>query len=207
MTIKLNQELLPDFSSEKSKGKVKKTSAAQCSDILTQSALEIKQIQHYLSVIVPSGRRSYEDVSRGVVVNTDIIQGSNRTFRVAVNGVKGPMHIKFNYLQEIPTNFVVEISYNERIFPVEATFRCPEKIVFAPDITKDYFPKNYIFIRTTAASRSTKCKLIVRFPKQDLIDQKEAEVRIARQTDPDYDIKQQELEYKKNIKKMVEFRV
>jgi len=73
MTIKLNQELLPDFSPEKSKGKSKNTSAAQCSDILTQSALEIRQIQHYLSVIVPSGRRSYEDVSRGVVVNTDII--------------------------------------------------------------------------------------------------------------------------------------
>jgi hypothetical protein len=88
--------------------------------------------------------------------------------------------LRFNYLNEIPTNFIVEISYNERIVPIEATFRCPEKIVFAPDINKDYFPKNHLFVRTTAASRSIKCKLVARFPKQDLIDQKEAEVRIAR---------------------------
>jgi len=42
MTIKLNQELLPDFSTEKKIGKFKNASAAQCSDILTQSALEIR---------------------------------------------------------------------------------------------------------------------------------------------------------------------
>ena len=82
-----------------------------------------------------------------------------------MNGVKGPLLLRFNYFNEVPANFIVEISYNERIAPIEETYRCPEKIVFAPEINKDYFPKSHIYIRTTAATRTIKFKLTARFPK------------------------------------------
>jgi hypothetical protein len=71
-----------------------------------------------------------------------MIEGSKRLFRLCVGGLKSPLTLKFDYFKEIPLNFTVELSFNERMIPVEATFSCPEKILFSPEMNKDYFPKN-----------------------------------------------------------------
>jgi len=154
---------------------------------LNESALQIKQIQQELLVIVPSGRKPYEELTRNVAYILDIIEGSKRNFRLNIGGLKCPLHIKFNYLNEVPANFTVELSFNERMLPVEQTFRSPDKIVFSPEMNKDSFSKGFLFIRAITGNRSIRCKFTPRFPKQDIIDKKESEIRAGRMADPDYD--------------------
>ena len=123
-----------------------------------------------------------------------MIEGARRIFRLSIGGLKCPLHIKFNYLDgETATNFVVELSFSERMTPIEKSYRCPDKIVYEPEMSKDNFTKSYLFIKAMAGNRPVRCRFTARFPKQDVLDLKDAEVRAARTADPDYDMKQQEL--------------
>jgi len=70
----------------------------------------------------------------------------------------------------VATNFVVELSFSERITPIEQSYKCPNKIVYEPDMSKDVFTKSYLFIKVIAGNRPVRCRFTPRFPKQDIVD-------------------------------------
>ncbi len=98
-------------------------------------------------MIVPSGRKTFEELNRNEPVMVDIIDRAQRVFRLCIGKLKSPLTIKFNYIQDIPMDFKVEISYSERIQPILESFRCPDTLVFKSEVSKDIFEKNYIFVK------------------------------------------------------------
>lgn len=69
-------------------------------------------------MVVPNGRKPYDEIIRNIQMTAEILQGTNQKFRINVSEIKGPLLMKFNYLNELPSGFIIEMSYNERIDPI-----------------------------------------------------------------------------------------
>ena len=62
-----------------------------------------------------------------------MIEGSQRIFKLLVSGLKAPLCLKFNYIKDIPTHFTVEVSYQERMSPIEASYSNPMRVELKSD--------------------------------------------------------------------------
>ena len=56
-------------------------------------------------MIVPSGRRTFEEMNRNEPVMVDMIDRAQRVYRLSIGKIKSPLTIKFNYIQDIPGDF------------------------------------------------------------------------------------------------------